>query len=284
MPFAGLTVDQTFNHSPPAGMRVAVHLPSRFKPAVPFALAVFLHGISVGKVPFEAHIQMAIAQIGEASTNSMLLSPRFGPNDDAGRFSEKEGFSTFIEELNSALPRLLREHQLTDVDADHIAAQATRTAPIVLVAYSGGWRPLNAILKGLLALDSEGELSQSTQCASRIVGIALLDSIYEKTGTSLYQKTSSGVLAWEKGRRAQTALLSICGSKTGLGASTVNLRLAKDLEVTGRVDTLSNWPEWISLAPGSVTFVKVSTRHQDIPRDGPPARPIAAFLSSLAIV
>jgi hypothetical protein len=281
MPFARITRNVDFTHGPHAGMPVTVHFPATFKPAEPFVVCVFLHGISLKNVPFENHIQMAVAQMEHTSTNNVLLSPRFGAGAAAGTFGNKRGFSSFISELNSVLPSLLAAAGLSPTDASRIASRAVATAPIVLVSFSGGWRPLNAILNGLLSLDEKDELVKDTDCTRRLVGIALLDSLFSNK-SSLYEHTSSGILSWQAKRRTQTALLSIYGRRTTLGAPRANARLACDLEATGPVDQPASWDELHDFTPSRVAFLKVDTKHLRIPTDGPPKSPIAAFLTLLA--
>jgi hypothetical protein len=272
MPFSAITTNVAFSNGPHAGSTVAVHFPENFHPADPFALCVFLHGLTLGDTPFEKHIEMAIAQIKSSSTNTLLVAPRFGADDDAGSFGNVMGFSSFVGELKLVLPPLLTQGGTAPADANQIATYAAAKAPIVLVSFSGGWMPLNAMLNGLLAIDGNSDLAKATRCADRVVGVALLDSIFGPT-------SSSGTIAWETSRRAQTALLSIYGRNTGDGAPLANDKLVSILKAMGPVLTPASW---LSTFPaGSVAFFEVPTPHLAIPRDGPPAAPVAAFLSLL---
>src|SRR4029077_17312241 len=137
MPFSAITKNVAFSHGPHAGSTVAVHFPENFNPAGPFALCVFIHGLS-GDTPFEKHIEMAIAQIKSSSTNSLLVASRFGDNDDPGSFANATAFSSFVGALKSVLPPLLTQGGMAPADANQIATYAASKAPIVLVGFSGG--------------------------------------------------------------------------------------------------------------------------------------------------
>jgi hypothetical protein len=142
-------------------------------------------------------------------------------------------------------------------------------ASIVLAVFSGGWRPLTAVLNGLLV--------SASRCADRIKGILLLDSIYGPL-------SSAAVIAWQQKRRAQAALLSIYGRDTMDDARESNLALIEALKPTGPVLTPGSWDEAGDFPPGTVVFLEVTTPHLDITSDGPPAAPIATFLARLGDV
>jgi hypothetical protein len=222
--------------------KVAVHVPATFDARSPVTICVFLHGRE-GDVPFEDHIRQAIDQIAACSANVALVAPRFGAEVQAGSFEDSAGFPSFISELQATLP-------------------GAAEAPIVLAVFSGGWRPLSAILNGLLA--------QPSLLADRIKGLLLLDCVYGPI-------SSAAVVAWQKQRRAQTALLSIYGRDTADNAPAANRALIEALKETGPVQT--TMPR--RFPPGTAAVVEVATPHLDIVSDGPPASPIATFLGGL---
>jgi hypothetical protein len=246
MPSKGVTRQVALASAPQRAehAKVAVHLPATFDPEAPARLCLFLHGRG-GDVPFETHIAQAIDQIEGCASNVVLVAPRFGDGAQPGTFQDGAGFSSFFSELQSHLPAL----------AD---------APIVLAAFSGGWRPLGAVLKGLR--------SPANPLAGRVAGILLLDCIYGL-------QSSAEVIAWQKARRAQTALLSIYGRDTADDAPAANRALIEALRRYGPVHTTARE----SFAPGSVTFLEVATPHLDIVSDGPPVNPIADFLDRLSV-
>jgi hypothetical protein len=254
MPLNGVTRDIAFASAPHAAEhdKVAVHMPATFDPTAPFLLCLFLHGIG-GDVSFEDHIQKATDQIATCPANALLVAPRFGPGVRPGTFEDSAGFSAFVAELQAELT------------AGGIAAPSD--APIVLVAFSGGWRPLNAVLKGLQL--------PGNPLADRLVGILLLDSVYGPL-------SSAEIIAWQQSGRAQTALLSIYGRDTTDNAPAANRALIETLKEIGPVLTPASWAELKDFPPGTVAFFEVPTPHLEIVSDGPPAAPIAAFLGLLS--
>jgi len=268
MPFSAIRKDVPFSHGPHAGSTAAVHVPQNFNPTAPFALCVFLHGLTKD-VPFENHIAMAVEQIKSSSTNCLLVAPRFGGDDDPGSFKSATGFSSFIADLKDVLSPLLAQAGMAPVDAASIADYAAAKAPIVIVAFSGGWKPLNAMLEGLLTNEPA-----SKHCADRVVGVALLDSIYGPI-------SSAGIVKWTENRRKQTALLSIYGRHTGDDAPQANANLMAILKATGPVLKPTSWLDLPTFPAGTVAFFDVETTHLSIPRDGPPKAPVASFLTAL---
>ena len=251
MPTTGVTRNIAFVSAPhPAEHdKVAVHLPATFDPTAPFLLCVFLHGMG-GEVPFEDHIQRAIDQIEACSANALLVAPRFGPGVRPGTFENSTGFSAFVAEVQAELTAA--------------GITAASSAPIVLAAFSGGWRPLKAVLQGLQG--------PGNPLADRLCGILLLDSVYGP-------QSSAEIIAWQQSRRAQTALLSIYGRDTAQDGKASNLALKEVLEKAGPVLTPASWSELKEFPPGTVAFFEVPTPHMDIVNDGPPPGPIASFLS-----
>jgi hypothetical protein len=246
MPSKGVTRNVALASAPQPTdhAEVAVHLPATFDSRSPARLCLFLHGRG-GDVPFEDHIDQAIDQIAACRSNVVLVAPRFGDGVQPGTFEDSAGFSTFVSDLQAELP-------------------AVAGAPIVLAAFSGGWRPLGAVLKGLRV--------PGNPLADRVTGLLLLDCIYGL-------QSSAQVIAWQKARRAQTALLSIYGRDTADDAPAANRALMDALAKAGPVHTA----ERRSYGPGSVTFIEAMTPHLDIVSDGPPENPIATFLDRLTV-
>lgn len=281
MPFTATTRTAAFASAPfaaasAAGDKVTVHAAARFDPTAPFVLCVFFHGWEISKGSREAQIAMIVEQMEVAGTNSLLVAPKFGPQSEEGGFGKVAGFSAFILEIEKILPGLLAQSGMDAAQATLVGRHAARKAKILLVAFSGGWRPLNATLKGLLALDMQAGIGAATSCADRVVGVQLLDSIYGDT-------SSSGVVAWDQRRRNQAALISIYGRNTGSNATAANRALLKKLRPDQKVLPTSQWATLPNPIDGeAVAFFEVDTGHMLIPSDGPPSRPVAAFLDLLA--
>lgn len=285
MPVAAITRDVAFAAAPfratsSVGNKVRLHVPATFDATAPFMLCVFLHGWEVERGSREAQIAQAVAQMVDAHKNVMLIAPRFGTQSEEGSFGNATGFSSFVQELESALPPVLEQSGMNAADAAAVAIAAARTARIVIVAFSGGWKPLGVTLNGLLGLPTGTGVGAATQCADRIIGIALLDCIYGKT-------SASAVIKWSQSRGNQTALLGIYGRDTARGqsiaAATWNPYLLGELRPGEKVLTPSQWSSVPSPFPaGHIAFFEVPTGHMSIPDRGPPVRPIAAFLDRLA--
>lgn len=274
MPFTAVNLDVRLNHAPHPERKCWIHVAANFDASAPFMLCIFLHGHALPGVPFDKHIEAATGQMASSPLNVILVAPRFGDDDAPGSFAATAGFSAFIDELRTGLPPLLTKAGLADADAARVASYAAAKAPIVLVAFSGGWAPLGGILKGLLALDPQSDTGKATHCADRVVGIELLDSIYGPI-------SSAGVIAWQQQRRQQSALVSIYGRDTGDNARAANIALIAQLKKMDPVRVLPDWTKLVACPPRTVAFFEVTTGHLSIPNQGPPQNPIVAFLSLL---
>ena len=259
----------TFAHAPFPGVKCRVVIPEHFDASAAFIVCVFLHGRTVPGTPFEDHITAAADQMDSAALNAILVAPRFDNVVHAGGFESPVGFSQFIDDLRSVLPPLLQTGGMAAADAARVGAYAATKARLAIVAFSGGWRPLNGILDGLLSDDGS-----ALGCTDRVVAIQLLDSIYPGT--------SSGVVAWQQQKRQQSALLSIYGRNTGDHARPANIELIGTLKTMGAVQVLANAAALTALPAGAVSFLEVATQHLSIPGGGPPDKPIATVLDLLA--
>ena len=281
MPFTETTRNAAFASAPFAantavGNRVTLHAAARFDPMAPFVLCVFFHGWEISKGSREAQIAMAVAQMEATETNSLLVAPKFGVQSEEGGFGNVTAFSTFVLEIEKVLPGILVQSGMDAAQAAQVGRAAARTAKILLVAFSGGWKPLGAALKGLLALDTQAGIGAETRCADRLAGIQLLDCIYGDT-------SSSGVIAWDQHRRNQAALTAIYGRNTASNAMAANHALLKRLRPDQKVLPTDQWAALPKpMSGGSVAFFEVDTAHMSIPSNGPPLQPVAAFLDLLA--
>jgi hypothetical protein len=263
-----ITEDVSFTHAPLAtgNNKVAVHFPATFDASKPFLLCLFIHGIDLPGVPHEQHIQQAIRQMGASATNVMLVAPRFNQNDP-GTFATPGVFGSFIAELQSVIPPLLEKAGMAKAVAATVGAFAAMQAPMVISAFSGGWKPLGAILENLPVQGVP---------AKRVAGVQLLDAVYED-----WYLRYAFVPDWMSGKGAQTALVSIFSSTTAGHAKEGNEHLLRDLR-PGEMPkpAASAWSLLPNpLPPGTIAFFEMSTSHPHVPSDGPPANPIASFLS-----
>jgi hypothetical protein len=141
--------------------RVLFHAARGFDPAKPFRLVLFLHGHGS---EIEATVGRALdlpGQIDRSGVNAVLVAPQLALNAQEsvpGKFVEPGRAAAFVDEAAGVLRRMLGGD-----DA------AWRRAPIIVVAYSGGYRTAaQIVVRGGL----EG----------RIEGVILLDAIFGDAG------------------------------------------------------------------------------------------------------
>jgi hypothetical protein len=137
--------------------RGLLHIPRGFDPSRPAPMIVFLHGNEATLNRDVRYRQQVPRQVTESGLNAALVAPQFAVDaldSSAGRFWEP-GFSA----------QFLREaaERLTLLYGDERARGAFFDAPVVIVAYSGGYHPAAFIVKwgriderlrGLVLLDA----------------------------------------------------------------------------------------------------------------------------------
>lgn len=222
--------------------RVLLHAPARFDPARPFHLILFLHGHgSEIERTLVREIDLP-GQIDHSGANAVLVAPqlaRDAADSAAGGFAEPGRAALFLDEAQSVLRRNLSG-----------TADAWCNAPLIVAAYSGGYRAAGCILE-------RGGLS------ARITGLVLLDALYDDAAlfadwlarnrrAFLFALYSESSMAETNALMALLAERNIAFSTTDDGGPMTGIRL-----------------------------VRVETRHAEVPRKGPPAEPLGALLSRL---
>ena len=125
-------------------------------------LIVFLHGNLVRLERDVVHRQRVVAQVAASGLDAALVAPQFAVDaldSSAGHFWDAGGFGRFLDEAADKLAAF-----------SGASADAFRSMPVVLVAYSGGYNPAAAIL-------ADGG------AGSRIAGVILLDAVYAEETT-----------------------------------------------------------------------------------------------------
>jgi hypothetical protein len=151
--------DQTYNEK-----RVLLSLPQGFDPRRPAAIVVFLHG---NEATLERDViarQGVARQLAASGFNGVLVAPQFAldaRDSSAGRFWEAGLFHQFLHEASRRLADLYGTR-----DADFVFEDA----PVILVAYSGGYLPAAAALR-------------YGGAGARIRGIIMLDALYGEFDT-----------------------------------------------------------------------------------------------------
>jgi hypothetical protein len=142
-----------------ADRRVLLSIPRGFDPRKPVLLVVFFHGNSA-KLERDVHLRQQVTrQVAQSGPNTVLIAPQFAvdaADSSAGRFWERGMLRAFLEEAADHLAQLA---------GDPKTQAGFATAPVVLVAYSGGYLPAAFSL-----LHGEAD--------DRVQGVVLLDALY----------------------------------------------------------------------------------------------------------
>jgi len=224
--------------------RVLFHAARGFDPAKPFRLVIFLHGHG-SEVERTLVRELDLpGQVDRSGANAVLVAPQLAldaAESVPGKFAEPGRAAAFADEAAGVLQRLLGG-----------AAETWRRAPIVIAAYSGGYRAAAQIL-------SQGGLE------ARIEGLVLLDAVY----------ADSGIFAAWIARNNHRAFLYALHSKSS--AEETELLKSRLIE---RGIAYRTSDDGGPLA--GIRLVPVETPHGEIPRLGPPAEPLGALLRRLA--
>ena len=140
--------------------RVLLGVPRGFDAKKHMAVVVFLHGNGAILERDVLRRQAVMDQLEASKLNAVLVAPQFAvdaQDSSAGRFWLKGAFTAFMGEAGVKLTKL--------AGGDGKLHRAVDTAPIILVAYSGGYDPAAYIL-------ANGDEH------ARIKGVVLLDALF----------------------------------------------------------------------------------------------------------
>lgn len=229
---------------------VLFHIPAGFDRTKPFRLVVFFHGHQstlerdvVGRIGL-------IGQIDASGANVILIAPQLAKDaidSHPGKLIRPGALARMLDEAAGVLARTL--------GAD-LGARLAR-APVVLVAYSGGYLALAA---GLV----EAEAGDSG-FIDRVEGIVMLDAVFGNL---------SRIDAWLQARAGRVFLVGLFGK----------------LSRSWTLDLIYRWEArgqpYGQLLParlerGSIVVMQVNTDHQAIATQGPPRNPIAEIIRRL---
>jgi hypothetical protein len=144
--------DQTYSDR-----RSLLYIPRGFDPRRPALMVVFFHGNEATLSRDVQNRQQVPRQLAESGLNAVLVAPQFAVNaldSSSGRFWEPGVFPEYLKEATE---------RLTELYGDQRARAAFFDAPVVIVAYSGGYNPAAFIvhagkvdhrLQGLILLDA----------------------------------------------------------------------------------------------------------------------------------
>jgi len=139
--------------------RSLLYLPAGFDPQRPSLIVVFLHGQGATLERDVMARQAVPRQLAESGQNVALVAPQLAldaADSSAGNFWRPGHFAAYIDEAAERLMRLY---------GDHRVGRHFNLAPVVIVAYSGGY------VTAAYALDRGG-------ATHRIKGVILMDALY----------------------------------------------------------------------------------------------------------
>jgi len=145
-PFLDVATGGRRGHTSPSGnivwedqayhdRRVLLSIPAGFDPGRPALIVVFFHGRNTLLQRDVVERQRVPLQLAESGLNAVLVAPQLAadaPDSSAGRFWEPNVFARFIDEAASHLASLYGHDG---------AREVFRAAPVVIMAYSGGYLP-----------------------------------------------------------------------------------------------------------------------------------------------
>ena len=200
--------------------RSLLYLPPGFDPARPVLMVLYLHGQGATLERDVMARQAVPRQVADSGLNVALVAPQLAfdaTDSSAGNFWRGGHFATYIDEAAERLMRLYGARS---------AGRGFNLAPVVIVAYSGGY------LSAAYALDRGG-------ANHRVRGVLLMDALYgdeDKFAT------------WFAARRQQAFLLSAFTESTREENATLQGLLAKR-----RIPWSNGLPA--ALTPGTAAFV-----------------------------
>jgi hypothetical protein len=200
--------------------RSLLYLPPGFDPRRPVLIVLYFHGQGA-TLERDVVVRQAVPrQIAETGQNIALVAPQLAVDagdSSAGNFWKPGHFAAYVDEAAERLMRLY---------GDRAAGRQLNLAPVVIVAYSGGY------LSAAYALDRGG-------ANHRIKGVILMDALYGD---------EDKFAGWAAARRRQAFLLSCYTDSTKDENATVQGMLDKK-----RVPYTKALPP--ALTPGTVAFV-----------------------------
>lgn len=219
--------DETYSDN-----RVLLHIPKGFDIRRPSVIVVFFHGHGAVLERDVLRRQRVADQISRSGANAVLIAPQFAvdaADSSAGRFSEPGAFGRFMGEAAQALARL---------HGDRRSALTFASAPVVFVAYSGGYL-------AAAACATKGGLDK------RLRGVVLLDALYGELGK---------FTSWIENDRSAFFVSAYLGSTREKNVELAGILASKDIAY----DTALDRP----LHQGDVAFLSGSDGGDDVSHRG----------------
>ncbi|MBF0427705.1 MAG: hypothetical protein HQL94_02170 [Magnetococcales bacterium] len=228
--------------------RVLIHIPPKFNPKKPFYVLVFFHGHFTEIYSTLVEEMLLIKQINAVSHNIILVAPQMVLNaadSSPGKLYRPRGFTNMMGDVSRVLKKIMGQK----------FAKRFNKAPVILTAYSGGYRALAYTLDRGLPEDQ----------IKRLYGVILLDALYgelDKFDTWL-QRSDHGFLV----------------NFYGPSSTPLSVELQQKLQERSQA-----WSQSLSkqLISRGIYFLSVPTSHHSIVLDGPPRWPLVYILNSIA--
>jgi len=226
--------------------QVFFHIPAQFDPHSDFSYVVYFHG-HMSEIASEVAEDKILDQVDQANKNVILIAPQFAKNardSSAGKFYHSGGFKNFMREAEEVLEN--RWPKASERPCSF------HSAPIVLLGYSGGYKPIAYVL-------DRGGVNE------RLDGVLLVDALYGEL-----EKFEN----WFRQNHRDRFFVSLYTSST----QQYNLKLSQDLqeenlplkrEIPGKIQR------------GLAYFGHSPAEHQDVIQVGPPADPIELMLKGV---
>ena len=156
-PRGGVYWDETYSDR-----RVLLSIPKGFDPKKPALIVLYFHG-NLAKLARDVRDRQQVPrQVAESGLNAVLVAPQLAVDaldSSAGRFWEPGFFARFLDEAAARLAKLYGHES---------AHAALANAPVVIVAYSGGYLP------AVWSVHVGG-------AKARVHGMILLDALFAET-------------------------------------------------------------------------------------------------------
>jgi len=229
---------------------VLFHVPPGFDRNRPFRLVVFFHGHGSALERDVAGRIGLPGQIDASGANVILIAPQLAKeaiDSHPGKLIRPGALAAMLAEAEGVLTRAL---------GPEMGPRLAR-APVVLVAYSGGYRALAA---ALVETPGAGE-----GFVERIEGVVLLDAVFGELRR---------IEAWLTARAGRVFLVGLYGKLSAPWTHELMFRWEARGQPYGQLLPAR-------LERGSLVLARVASEHADIATDGPPERPVAEILRRL---
>ncbi len=232
--------------------RVLLHVPAGFDPRRPAVIAMFFHGHGsvIDRAVAEAELPR---QLAESGANAVLVAPQFAydaADSSPGKFWQWGAFARFIDEAAAKLARLIVPPR---VDTRRIGG-VFNAAPVVMVAFSGGYKP------AAWALTRGG-------VAHRVAGLVLLDAVYED---------EDKFAAWFAGARGRAFLASFHTESTAGHNAQLRAMLRQR-----RIEVVDALPAKLPAGLAAIVASGSIERHARFTLEGPPRDPVKTILAAM---